>query len=101
MYSLTAQVWQLGVWYWCLSSGTKGQIQSSRWSAWTGRGFIQTTREAISRAFRARLPGPVGTIVAKVSISWEPSTIDTDEHEQTIEDLATLSVSSRPRVSFI
>ena len=101
MYLLTTQIWQLSVCYWLLSSSTEGQIHSSKWIAWTCRRFIQTTREVISRTFRARLSSPVGTIVAKISISWEPSAIDTDEHKQIIKDLAALSVGTRPGVSFI
>ena len=58
-------------------------------------------REAISRIFRAWLSSPVGTIIAKVSISWEPSAVDTDKHKQIIKDLAALSVGTCPTVSFI
>ena len=75
------------MWYWARSSSTKGQLLTG------GTGcLVQAKREAILWAFRAWLSSTVGTIVVEGGISREPSTIDTDEHEQKIQGATTLSV---------
>lgn len=47
----------------------------------------------ISRAVKAWLSSSIKMIIANVSNSWEPSTVDTDKHEHTLVGLAAFSVS--------